>query len=299
MKSLSMALPLQTKNLVHPITNNKNILRSHHQSPLRVRVSCSVTNTTKFQPNRQKLVVENPPLSNDPTLQSTWTHRLWVAAGCTTVFTSFAKSIVGGFGSHRWLEPALAAYAGYVLADLGSGVYHWVIDNFGDESTPLVGTQIQAAQGHHTWPWTITKRQFANNSHALARGITLTVLPLVLAFNNHVVHGFVSTFAFCILFCQQFHAWAHGSKSKLPPSVVALQDMGLLLSRRQHVNHHGRPPYYSYCIVSGAWNKVLDESKVFEALENLLYFQFGVRPRSWSDPNSEWTEETDICNNQA
>nr|VDD55462.1 unnamed protein product [Brassica oleracea] len=200
----------------------------------------------------------------------------------------FAKSIIGGFGSHILLEPALAGYAGYILADLGSGLYHWAIDNYGDESTPLVGTQIEAARGHHKWPWIITIRQFANNSHALARGITFTVLPLVLACNDPVVHGFVSMFAFCILFCQQCHAWAHERKSKLPPLVVAFQDMGLLLSRRQHVNHHRHHrTYMSYCIVSGVWNNVLDDNKIFEALEKVLYVQFGVKPRSWSHPNSE------------
>ncbi|ESQ54566.1 hypothetical protein EUTSA_v10027264mg [Eutrema salsugineum] len=295
-----MAVSLQTKYPLRPITN---VPRSHRSSLLRVRVTCSATTTTKPQPNLEKLVVEkrfvNPPLVNDPSLQSTWTHRLWVAAGCTTVFASLAKSIIGGFNSHLWLEPVLAGYAGYVLADLGSGVYHWAIDNYGDESTPLVGTQIEAFQGHHKLPWTITRRQFANNLHALARVITFTVLPIDLAFNDPVVHGFVSTFAFCIMFSQQFHAWAHGTKSKLPPLVVALQDMGLLVSRRQHAEHHRAPYNNNYCIVSGAWNKVLDESKVFEALEMVLYFQLGVRPRSWSEPNSDWTEETEISNNQA
>ncbi|KAH0902422.1 hypothetical protein HID58_041925, partial [Brassica napus] len=152
---------------------------------------------------------------------------------------SLAKSITGAVGSHLWLEPALAGNVGYVLTDLGSGVYHWAIDNYGDESTPQVGAQIEAFQGHHKWPWTITKRQFANNLHAL----------------------------------QQFHAWAHGTKSKLPPLVVSLQDMGVLVSRKQHGEHHRAPYNNNYCIVSGAWNK--------------------------SEPNSEWTEETDINISQA
>ncbi|CAN6915158.1 unnamed protein product [Brassica oleracea var. botrytis] len=298
-----MAVSFQTKYPLRPITN---VPRTHRPSFLHVRVTCSATTTTttKTQPNREKkLVVEkrfvSPPLSNDPTLQSTWTHRLWVAAGCTTLLASLAKSITGGVGSHLWLEPALAGYAGYVLADLGSGVYHWAIDNYGDESTPLVGSQIEAFQGHHKWPWTITKRQFANNLHALARVITFTVLPLDLAFNDPVVHGFVSTFAFCIMFSQQFHAWAHGTKSKLPPLVVALQDMGVLVSRKQHGEHHRAPYNNNYCIVSGVWNKVLDVSKAFEILEMVLFFKLGVRPRSWSEPNSEWTEETDLSSSQA
>ncbi|KAK0599064.1 hypothetical protein LWI29_002000 [Acer saccharum] len=31
----------------------------------------------------------------------------------------------------------------------------------------------------------------------------------------------------------------------------------------------------------------LDKQKVFEALEMVLFFKLGVRPRSWSEPNSD------------
>ncbi|CAN7014664.1 unnamed protein product [Brassica rapa subsp. trilocularis] len=285
-------VPLQTKHTLRRITNN--IPTSHRPSLLRLRFTCSVTTTTKSRPNREKLVVVNPPRFTDTAFQSTWSHRLWVSAGCTTVFVSFAKSITGGFGSNLWLEPTLAGFAGYILADLGSGVYHWATDNYGDKSTPLVGTHVQDSLDHHECPWTITERQFANNLHFMARGTTLMVLPLDLAFDDHVFHGFVSTFAFCVLFCQQFHVWAHGTKSELPPLVVALQDIGLIVSRERHVEHHRAPYNKNYCVVSGVWNKVLDESKFFEALEMVVYLKLGVKPRSWTNPNSEWREETEI-----
>jgi hypothetical protein len=44
-----------------------------------------------------------------------------------------------------------------------SGIYHWGVDNYGDGSTPVVGSQIAAFQGHHQKPWTITEREFCNN----------------------------------------------------------------------------------------------------------------------------------------
>ena len=51
------------------------------------------------------------------------------------------------------------------IADFGTGVYHWSVDNYGSGATPIVGDQIAAFQGHHQRPWTITQRQFANNLH--------------------------------------------------------------------------------------------------------------------------------------
>lgn len=276
----------------------------------RTRVYCSST-TTEFKSEAKKLVIKpqlvspkpvgistapitNPPLSNDPSLQSTWSHRAWVAAGCTTVLVSLAKCISQSAVLHVWFEPVLAGSVGYILADLGSGVYHWAIDNYGDGSTPMFGSQIEAFQGHHKWPWTITRRQFANNLHALARAVTFTVLPIELVCNDPTLLGFLGVCSGCIMFSQQFHSWAHGTKSRLPPLVVALQDAGVLVSRSQHAAHH-RPPYNdNYCIVSGAWNEFLDEHKVFQVLEMILYFKLGVRPRSWSEPNSDWLEEIEV-----
>ncbi|XP_054799216.1 fatty acid desaturase 4, chloroplastic-like [Prosopis cineraria] len=220
------------------------------------------------------------PLTNDPSLQSTWSHRAWVAAGCTTVIVSLAKCISQATIMQVSFEPVFAAWLGYMLADLGSGVYHWAIDNYGDESTPVFGPQIEAFQGHHKCPRAITRRQFANNLHILARGVTLTVLPIVLVFNDSKLLGFVGVCSGCIMFSQQFHAWAHRTKSRLPPLVVALQDVGVLVSRSQHAAHH-RPPYNSnYCILSGVWNEFLDRHKVFVMLEKIVYSKLGVRPRS-------------------
>ncbi|XP_059430098.1 fatty acid desaturase 4, chloroplastic-like [Corylus avellana] len=240
------------------------------------------------------LTAPNPPILNDPTLTSTWSHRAWVASGCTTVLISLAKAIAGAAESHTWLEPILAGLLGYILVDLASGFYHWRIDNYGSSSTPLFGTQIEAFQGHHKRPWRVTRIQFANILHVLARGVTLTVLPIDLACNDPTNHGFVAVCSGCIMFSLKFHAWAHTPKSQLPLPVVALQDAGLVVSGSKHAAHH-LPPYdKNYCIVSGVWNEFLDKQRAFEALEKMLFFTLGVRPRSWSDhPSSSCMDQRD------
>lgn len=227
------------KSLHHPRTFHLRLPRH-----TLTRIHCIATSTTKT-------------ILDDPSLKSTWSHRAWVACGCTTVLVSLANSVVGSVNSHIWLEPILAGFVGYLFADLGSGVYHWGIDNYGGASTPIFGSQIDAFQGHHKWPWTITRRQFANNLNALARVITFFVLPIDLLCRDPILLGFVGMASGCIMFSQQFHAWAHGTKSKLPPIVVALQDAGILVSRG-----HRAPYNNNYCIVSGIWNEFLDQHKV-------------------------------------
>ncbi|KAJ9672081.1 hypothetical protein PVL29_025646 [Vitis rotundifolia] len=214
----------------YSLRSPNNVGRRHH-TLFPALVHCSATSTAKAKRKAGQLVIEPRPLTqpriaktpdrpsiNDQDLLSDY------------VLISLVKCATGSANSHMWLEPVLAGLIGY----------------------------IEAFQGHHKWPWTITRLQFANNLHAPARAVTFTVLPPDLVFNDPVVHGFVWVCSGCIMFSQQFHAWAHGTKSRLPPLVVALQDAGLL---------------------------------VFEALEMILLFQLGVRPRSWSEPSFGWIEE--------
>lgn len=85
----------------------------------------------------------------------------------------------------------------------------------------------------------------------------------------------------------------HGlTQQRASPIVVTLQDLGVLVSRFEHAAHHRAPYNGNYCIVSGIWNTILDQNKVFEALEMVLFFQLGLRPRSWSEPSLEWIEES-------
>lgn len=103
------------------------------------------TATTTVTPPTEIKAKRADPIS----LQTTWQHRAWVAAGSVAILSPFYKSIsliAAAPSPVAILEPATAALFGYFLADLGTGFYHWAIDNYGDESTPFFGSQIEAFQ---------------------------------------------------------------------------------------------------------------------------------------------------------
>eukprot|EP00898_Chlorokybus_atmophyticus_P005804 jgi/Chlat1/6224/Chrsp44S05812 len=183
--------------------------------------------------------------------------------------------------------------AAYVLSDLASGIYHWSVDNYGSGATPIVGGQIAAFQGHHKYPWTITRRQFANNVHK----VCIPTIPFLLAFlalpvSSPAANTFIATFVPLIVLSQQFHAWAHCRKSDLSPPVLWLQDRGLVVSRKAHGAHH-RPPFEgNYSIVNGMWNDVLDRSGTFRRAEEWIHAKTGVRPRCWDDTPEQWLEDS-------
>ncbi|KAH7292937.1 hypothetical protein KP509_28G004200 [Ceratopteris richardii] len=227
----------------------------------------------------------------DTDLESTWEHRAWLATGNLAMIGLMAKAVEASTTIADWGGMGAVSVAAYVIADLASGIYHWGIDNYGDASTPVFGSQIDAFQGHHKRPWTITKRQFSNNIHALARPAAFTIAPFLLLPGNAALDSFVAVFLACVVYSQQFHAWAHSKKKDVPEIVTKLQNAGLLVSRKMHGAHH-RPPYNAnYCIVSGLWNPLLDGNRVFSRLEKMIFSVWSVRPRSWTETSREWLQD--------
>ncbi|KAK3122874.1 hypothetical protein QOZ80_8AG0619620 [Eleusine coracana subsp. coracana] len=269
-----------------------------HFPPLRRPASpapCQAATTTPPPPS----LSTTPSRAAADELRSTWPQRAWTATGSAAVLSSLGTSAsLVASGASPAAAPLAAALAAYSLADLATGVYHWLVDNYGDASTPVWGPQIAAFQGHHRYPSTITARDPCNNLHALARAAALALVPVDAAISATAggggaaaAHAFAGTFAACVVLSQQFHAWAHEKRRRLPPGVEALQGAGVLVSRAQHAAHHRVPYDSNYCIVSGMWNGVLDRYRVFQALETVVYLRTGVRPRSWDETDASWMEE--------
>ena len=85
------------------------------------------------------------------------------------------------------IQSLTCVVSSWILADFGSGVLHWSVDNYGNGRTPIMGGIIAAFQGHHTAPWTITERGFCNNVYKLCVpfGIPTVGLIALLAGPSH------------------------------------------------------------------------------------------------------------------
>ncbi len=103
-------------------------------------------------------------------LRSTAEHRLWTWGSMGLMAATLAQGLAQAHSPLDWAGVASALLASYVLSDLGTGIYHWGVDNWGGPETPVFGKQIAAFQGHHQRPWTITEREFCNNVHQV-RGL--------------------------------------------------------------------------------------------------------------------------------
>lgn len=186
--------------------------------------------------------------------------------------------------AHQIAACIAAAVGGWMFADLGTAIYHFSVDNYGNKDTPLFGFQIAAFQGHHASPWTITNRNFANNLYRL----TIPTMPqmaalLVLPLPPAALAGLCSALGWIVM-SQELHRQAHFTK----PAAYArvLQSFGVAISRKEHGQHHSSPFDGHYGIVSGVSNGLLDESLFFRRLEAFIYRRNGVEPISWKlDPS--------------
>jgi hypothetical protein len=66
--------------------------------------------------------------------------------------TSFDEMLHVNQGDLTWtsLQAMMLLVSSWVLADFGSGVLHWSVDNYGNGRTPIMGGIIAAFQGHHS-----------------------------------------------------------------------------------------------------------------------------------------------------
>jgi hypothetical protein len=158
------------------------------------------------------------PLQAGDILESTAQHRLICATAATLSLALLVKAAFAASAAPLTaaavLRYVLAAVIGYEFADFGSGVYHWAMDNYGNAGTPVFGRQIEAFQGHHERPWTITHRQTCNNLHqsCIATMPPLSAWLLFVSAPSALTFGAVAM-SFIIL--AQARAWP-----LLPPSPV-------------------------------------------------------------------------------
>jgi hypothetical protein len=176
-------------------------------------------------------------------------------------------------------QVCLSVFVGYEFADIGSGVYHWSMDNYGTKNTPIFGTQIEAFQGHHELPWTITYRQVCNNIYKICQATAPFCLAGLVVIDNPFVLIWMATAICFINLSQELHKWSHQGREQTAGWINALQDWNIIVSRKGHLAHHKPPFEGNYCIVSGHCNPIADRLGLFRALEKVVLALTGNEAR--------------------
>ena len=266
----------------------------------------------------QRILVEAPkkiPIGREPVIavegdstETTPVQRAALAGHFVMVLVNLLTAVNSSVDSGANLFNYIIIFiASVLLGDIGTGIFHWSVDNYGSINTPVVGTVCAAFQGHHDTPWTITFRSFANNVYKICYVTVPTMVALYFAHPGPQVQVFTALFVNWWMLSQEFHKYSH---MKRPPVIIKfLQDNNVILSRKEHGRHHtspfegGHPVIFShfsflvfltfasiclcclftgnYCILTGIMNPLLDRSNFFRHLERIVYCLTGTVPNTW------------------
>lgn len=139
--------------------------------------------------------------------------------------------------------------------------------------------QIGAFQGHHSFPWTITAREPANNLYRSASAAILPEVLLLLLCAPSFYRTFAAGLLFFAVLSQETHRQAHMTR---PARWVRfLQKTGMIIGKSSHIGHHQSPHKDNYCILSGWWNDILDGTGFFRWLEGTVFCITGVPALAW------------------
>jgi hypothetical protein len=156
------------------------------------------------------------------------------------------------------LYTILAIVVGLVIADLLSGVVHWMGDAVAADTWPWIGKHfVVPFRAHHIDPMDITRHDFVetNGNNAIMVLAPSLITLLLSGYYPHIAIAGL-TMLIAILWTNQIHKWAH---LKAPPKSVAFfQRFKLILPPAAHAEHHQKPFNRSYCITTGWCNTLTD-----------------------------------------
>lgn len=185
---------------------------------------------------------------------------------------------VAGSATHgAALVPVGAAVAaGWLAADLVSGLVHWLCDRFFEEDTPGLGPLlIRPFREHHRDPAGMTRHGLLELTGNSALGLLPVVGAAAWARAGLFADAAAVAFALAALATNVFHAWAHAAR--VPSAVAWLQRRRVILSPATHAGHHAPGFRGAYCVTAGWLNGVLDTSGILDAAERALR-TLGVPP---------------------
>jgi plasmanylethanolamine desaturase len=168
--------------------------------------------------------------------------------------------------------------AAVLFAELGSGIFHWWEDRYGNPDWPVIGKWIiQPNIEHHRRPALVCQNTWwdRNNTTLIpslfGAGLALWLclqfaLPLWWLVLGFVILGHMN----------EVHSWTH-QKCSLP--IRFLQSTGLLQSCQHHKIHHERPYNRNYCALTVYLNPVLETLGFWTALEFIVRVTLGASPR--------------------
>lgn len=181
---------------------------------------------------------------------------------------------------------AVAFFASMVVADLISGIVHWLADTWGTVEIPILGpTLIKNFREHHSDPLALTRKGLVETNGdncmiLIPAQVGALFIPLAEGRVEWMFfYVFVLSFTFWIMVTNQVHKWAHMKPEQVNFLVRLGQKTRIFLPYHEHQIHHTVPFESHYCITNGWMNGILARTGFYRKLEWIGWRVFGAIPR--------------------
>jgi ubiquitin-conjugating enzyme E2 variant len=205
------------------------------------------------------------------------TFVLLLIVSCVRIITSLY------FVRNVWVT-LCACVLSMCIADFFSGIVHWGADTWGSLETPFVGNSIiRSFREHHLAPTAMCHHDvFETNGDNCLLTLPFMLLAAVMNLKQDslymlFVHNFLVLLCLWVAITNQIHKWSHIYKPSM--LVSAMQNYGVILSKRDHAVHHRNPFDKYYCITNGWLNPLLASIDFWKRLEGVITFLTGETPR--------------------
>ncbi len=151
-----------------------------------------------------------------------------------------------------------------LIADLVSGLVHWIEDVYFKPGMPIVHDIAVANDLHHHRP-----REFLNNNWwQSSKDLVLAALIIVLAATlMGSLNWTVVLFAVLVANANQIHKWSHQNRRENNRVILFLQKIQVLQTPRHHARHHSGEKNSHYCVITNMLNPVLEQIRFWRTLE--------------------------------
>lgn len=167
-------------------------------------------------------------------------------------------------------------FAGWMLADFVSGVFHWMEDRYGSPRWPIIGGAIRDTIRHHSKPRGMLKKSALRRSW---RVLALTMPGLLVFALLGWLNPFSVTFIMGASIANEIHVAAHCSPNANGRFITALQKTGIIQSHAHHAAHHRGLKNVNYCTVTNWLNPALERVRFWRKIEALIKVYAKQRPR--------------------
>jgi len=177
----------------------------------------------------------------------------------------------------------VAQFNSIAIADVLTGMFHWMEDTYFTEQTPLIGQIITDNRLHHAQPQAILRHSAWKRieTPTIAAALVFAGLTQVLDSSNYYYAASILGWS---AVANQIHAYTHMRFSERPWLVQMAQGY-IFQSKEEHMVHHMNTDR-NYCVVTPWLNGVLNTLKFWRGLEWMIEKVTGVPPRLHEKPKA-------------